>query len=180
MTNTGNLEATIGGWYEKMNIPHLPKDGRKWLADNVWWLSLVGAILSMLGLVAVVPLFLAAIAIGTIATVTIASVPTYSGLFWLSALITVISYVGTTILLFMAVNPLKIKAKRGWKLLFLSYLINFGLAVVSNLVAWSVIGVVSALVGAVIAGYFLYEVRDYFGAHHKLAAKKARHTPASH
>lgn len=172
MADTSNLEATIGGWYEKMNLPHLPKEAQKWLANNVWWLALVGAILSVLGLLAIVPLFLLSLSITTIAVGAVGAVG-YSGIFWLSALISVVSYVATTVLLFMAVNPLKTKAKRGWQLLFWSYLINFGLAVVSNLVVLNIVSVITSLIGAAIAGYFMYEIRGYFGAHHKVDAKKA-------
>jgi hypothetical protein len=170
MADTKDLEATIGGWYEAMKLPHLPKEGQKWLANNVWWLALIGAILSVLGLLAIVPLFLLAVGIGAaVSVVTVA----YSGLFWLSSLITVVAYIGTTILLIMAINPLKAKAKRGWQLLFWSYLINFAFAIVSGLIVFSVMSIVTSLIGAAIAGYFLYEIRGYFGAHHKHAKAEA-------
>ena len=37
------IEKTMAGWYG--NVPHLPPNIQKWLADNVWWLAGIGAIL---------------------------------------------------------------------------------------------------------------------------------------
>lgn len=172
MADARKLESTVEGWYKKANVPHLPKNGQKWLAENVWWLALLGAVLSVLGLFVVVPLFFAAIAITSIATSATfgySMVATgYAGLFWLSALISIASYVVTTVLLIMSISPLKVKAKKGWQLLFWSYLLNFGLAVVSDLVVVNIFGIIGAAIGAAIAGYFLFEIRDFFGAKHKV------------
>lgn len=169
--NTRKLETTVGGWYKAANVPHLPKNGQKWLAENVWWLALIGAVLSVLGLLAIFPLFLAAIAVTSIATTATLGYSVvgagYAGLFWLSALIGIVSYVATTILLIMSISPLKARAKKGWQLLFLSYLLNFALAVVSDLVVLNIFGIIGALIGAAIAGYFLFEIHEYFGAKHK-------------
>jgi len=166
-----NLEKTIAEWYK--SAPHLPKGGREWLADNVWWLALVGAILSVLGLFTIVPLFLAALAL-TAAVVPYA-VTYYQGAFgiaWLGFLISIVSYIATALLLAVAVKPLKVKSKKGWDFLFLSYVINFGLSVIGALVALNVFGVVGALIGAAIGGYFLFEIYEYFGVKHKSEPKK--------
>ncbi len=172
MTNLNKLESTVEGWYKSAGLPHLPKNGQQWLADNVWWLALLGAILSVLGLFVIVPFFLAAIAVTSIATTATLGysvvATTYGGLFWLSALVGIVSYVATTILLLMSVSPLKVKARKGWQLLFWSYLLNFALAVVSDILVLNLFGIVGALIGAAIAGYFLFEIHSFFGAKHKV------------
>lgn len=177
MASASNLETVIGGWYASAGLPHLPKSGQKWLGDNAWWLALIGAVFSVLGLIALVPLFLAALAITSIATTATlgysAVATTYSGLYWLAALISIVSYIATTVLLIMAISPLKVKAKRGWQLLFWSYLINFAFAVVSDLISLSIFGIIGAVIVTAIAGYFLFEIRGEFGAAKKLAKESA-------
>ncbi|MDB5183508.1 MAG: hypothetical protein JWO07_189 [Candidatus Saccharibacteria bacterium] len=179
MATASNLESTIGGWYK--SVPHLPKAGQEWLAENVWWLALIGAIVSVLGLLVVIPLFLGALALTSV--VTTANVGYgmygggYGGLYWLSTLISIVSYILTTVLLVMSVSQLKVHKKKGWTLLFWSYLISFVLAVVGDLVSLNIFSIVSSAIGAAIAGYFLYEIRSFFVAkphkntHEKAAAK---------
>ncbi len=47
MESLQKLEATVGEWYKGM--PHLPKNGQRWLAENAWWLVLIGVILGAIG-----------------------------------------------------------------------------------------------------------------------------------
>ncbi len=173
MDTVKNLEKTIGGWYK--NVPHLPKGGQQWLADNVWWLALVGAILSVLGLFVVIPALLIALAF-TSAVTTVTPYSVYysndvAGIVWLSLLVGLVSYIVTAVLLALAVNPLKAKSRKGWEFLFLSYLINFVLGVVSSLVLLNFSGIIGAAVGAAVGGYFLYEIHSHFVAKHKVAHK---------
>ena len=175
MTALGELETTLGGWYK--SAPHLPKNGQKWLADNLWWLALIGAVLSILGLLVVIPAFFATLAVTSYVT---GGVSTYysstyynslGGLYWLSLLVSLVSYIVTTILLALAVNPLKAKSKKGWEFLFWSYLANFAFSVVSAIVIVNIPGVIGSIIGVAVGGYFLFEVRSYFGAKHKVSAK---------
>jgi hypothetical protein len=172
MATVNDVEATIGGWYK--NVPHLPKSGQKWLADNVWWLAAIGAVLSVLGLIAIIPIIFTVLTVGSYVAMTsmyVPSVATYGGIFWLSIIISLASFVVTTILLLSSISPLKAQVKRGWRLLFLSYLVNFILSVVGALVSLAPFSVVGALVSAAIGGYFLFEIRPSFVTKHKVAAK---------
>lgn len=168
MATASNLESTIGGWYKK--APHLPKNAQKWLAENVWWLALIGAVLSVLGLFAIVPLLLVALSLSAAVTPYMSVYApgyAYAGLGWLSIMISSIGYIVTTILLVMAIGPLKERAKRGWNLLFWSFLINFALTIVADIVALNFLALVGALIGAAIGGYLLFEIHGYFGVKHK-------------
>lgn len=176
MKQMRELEKKLQAWYK--GAPHLPKEAQQWLADNVWWLALLGAVLSALGLFIVIPLLLAALALTTVVAPFATGYGYYPdaiGLGWLAAALSIGSYIATGVLLAMSVNPLKAKAKRGWELVFLSYLINFGLSIVGAVVTFSFFGVLGAVIGAAIGGYFLFEIYSYFGvktkAEHKVHAK---------
>lgn len=174
MKQVRELENKLHGWYK--GAPHLPKEAQHWLADNVWWLALIGAILSALGLFIVIPLLLAALALTTAVAPFAAGYgyyPDVIGLGWLATTLSLISYVATGILLAMSVSPLKVKAKKGWELVFLSYLVNFGLSILGAVVTFSIVGVFGAFIGAAIGGYFLFEIYSYFGAKAKAEPKVA-------
>ena len=82
MESIHKLENMIEGWLKP--LPHLPTQWRKWLADNLWWITLVGVVLSVIG---VIGLFIAMlIAIPLIGTTTslysaygITTTQTYTG-----------------------------------------------------------------------------------------------------
>jgi hypothetical protein len=164
-----NVESTVGSWYK--NVPHLPKTGQKWLADNIWWLSLIGAVLGVIALAALIPALLAVFAVtSTVSTLAVGYAPAYAaytGVSWLSILLSIVGYIFTTVLLVAAINPLKAGKKKGWTLLFWSYLLNFVFAVVSDLVGLNIFSIVSAAIGAAITGYFLFEIHGYFVTKHK-------------
>jgi hypothetical protein len=170
MIKTDELESTIGKYYK--NVPHLPKEARTWLADNVWWLAWIGAALSIVGLVVVIPAFLAAVSLTTY--VSSVYTPYYNaagGLGWFSLVVSLIGYVVTTALLIAAVKPLKAQSKKGWTFIFWSYITNFILNIVSAVVVFSFYNIFTSIVSAAIAGYFLYEIRSHFVTHHKAAHK---------
>ena len=48
METLHKLEDTIEGWLKP--LPHLPEDWRKWIANNSWWITLIGVIISAFGI----------------------------------------------------------------------------------------------------------------------------------
>lgn len=159
------IETQLGEWYSK--VPHLPKDARKWLTDNIWWLALIGVVISVLGLLAVIPMLL--IVMG-LATAAVGVMPTGLGGYygavttigWLGTFLTLVQYVFSTLLLALAVAPLKDRARRGWLLLFWSYLANFAFTVLGALVVLNFSSIVMTVISAAIGAYFLFEIRDHF------------------
>jgi hypothetical protein len=172
MESVNELEKTVAQWYK--NVPHLPKEFTKWLADNIWWLVVIGVVLAVLGLLALIPLAL--FSLGLSAGVN-AIYPTYTaggfGLVWMGVLLSLVSLVVVTVLEAMAISPLKSKAKKGWTLLFIVAVVNALFSVLSNVVDLNFFGIVMAVVVVAIHGYFLFEIRSYFAVAHKSVHKSA-------
>ncbi len=173
MDYVNKLEKTLAVWYK--DVPHLPKNARTWVVENIWWMSLVGVVLLVCGLFVIIPLLFTALALSSTASVVSPYVPYYQntlGFAWVALLVNVISYVATAILLANAVTPLKEKSKKGWNLIFLSYVISFVLNIVSAVMMYSVFNVFGAIFSAAIGGYFLFEIRDHYVAKHHVVAHK--------
>lgn len=126
------LELKVAGWLRE--VPHLPISAQTWLASNVWWLALVGGIVSaitavvmVIGLIVALPLLSFAIFFGV------------HGIWWLiKTLIALVFVAAAAIILLDAYQPLRRLAKKGWVLLFLLLLINVVSTAVGALTANSV------------------------------------------
>lgn len=161
-----SLEVALGRIYK--NTPHLPIGARKWLGDNVWWIALIGAVLSVLSLVVLIPLTLAALGLGILVTL-----GGYNyGANGLIALISLTSLVVTTVLMVIAISPLKVKAKKGWTLLFISALVSLALSAVIALLTVDIFSLLMTALWAAVAGYFLFEIHGEFGVKHVAKNKK--------
>jgi uncharacterized membrane protein YhaH (DUF805 family) len=170
------LEKIVAGWLRP--LPNLPKSGQKWLAENVWWLALISAILTGISIL----LSLGAIATYASYSASLASVGAYSyiaaasyGSGWIiSAIVTLIFSVIIVLLTALAVNPLKAMKNRGWQLLFVIYLVSAVEVVVNAVLSYSVIGfifgIIFGAIGLAIGGYFLLQIKSYFGS-----TAKAKH-----
>ena len=165
MESIKQLEKTIEGWLKP--IPHLPVTWRKWLGLNVWWITLVGVILSALGILGLIGSLFAAMSIFGVATGIYGYVaPVYTGWWVLASIVSLAFMVVTVSITAMAISPLKIQKRKGWDLLFLVFIINVVSAVVSAILNFSVISFVGSLIGAAIgaaiSAYFLFEIRSQF------------------
>jgi uncharacterized membrane protein YhaH (DUF805 family) len=171
----GKLEKIVLGWTK--SVPHLPVVAQKWLGTNVWWIALVGAILS-----AIAVLFALT---GLFALMAIVGAPSnayyvyggYTGTAILSGVISLIFLAANGLLLALAVNPLKAKQKKGWVLLFLTLLVEALSVVVNAVLSFSVLGFIMAILfGAIalaIGAYFVFEIHSQFGHTPKATIKKA-------
>jgi len=171
------LEHTVAGWLKK--VPHLPVAGQKWLADNIWWITIVSAIVASIAvIVGIVGVFTILSLLSAVTTYAYAYGLTnaYTGWTLISALISLLLLALTTIVLWVAVKPLQNKTKKGWTLLFIVLLLEAVGIVVNNVLSLNVFTIVFGLIfgaiGLAIGAYFLFEIRDQF-AHQTKAAKKA-------
>ncbi len=176
MDTVRNLEKQAAGWYKQ--LPHLPAEVRAWLANNAWWLVLVGVVLLGLSLFALIPLVLTALGLSAILGASLLGSYGYTnGMAWISTLFALVTAVVTLVLFILAVSPLKAKSKKGWSLLFLSLLVALVFDLASDVVNLSIFGIVTSLLWAAVEGYFLFEIRDEFGR--KVAPKHAADAPAA-
>lgn len=158
------IERKLLEWTK--NVPHLPAGGRRWLGENVWWIALVGAILSAIGALFSVIAVLGLLSIvGTVAaTYYVAS--TFTAWAIVTNLVNLVFVVLGMALLFMAVKPLQLKQKKGWVLLFASWLLSIVSVVVSAILTLNpftfIANILFGAVGLAISGYFLFEIHSQF------------------
>ncbi len=161
MTFIGDAESKIAQWLKV--VPDLPKEGQKWLAENVWWLVLISVILLAISVPFTIGAILLALAI---------SVGTYyasvvHGGGW--ALVTAISLLFSLVILVLeasAISPLKAHARKGWYLMFLVLLVGAVEVVVNAFVDFNAFSFIfSILFGGLwlaVGAYFLFQIRSYF------------------
>jgi hypothetical protein len=155
MQQVEKIEKMVATWMKDM--PHLPKGLTKWLAENAWWLVIIGVVLSVLSLLmALTALTVGSVVLGTLGAAAL------GGTLFVGALISLVGSAASAVIEGLAISPLKVMNKKGWDLLFLSVLVGFAGAVVSSLIGMNIMGVVWAAVAAAISFYVLLEVKPYF------------------
>lgn len=183
METVHKLETTVASWYK--GAPHLPKAGREWLGKNVWWIVLIGVVLSVFWAVTAISGLLFA---GAVLTSVGGAYGVYGGYAsqavalggqaLLAGWLAIIALVAEVVLGGLAIAPLKNGKKKGWTLLFVSVLLQAVLAVVTFVFTFSLGSLLGGALGVVVGLYFLFEIRDQFGvasaAHHAAPAKHAK------
>ena len=170
MESLKNLETMVASWYK--SAPRLPKNGQKWLAENAWWLTLVGVILGTMGIISVL---MATLVAGTILVGVGGAVgAAVGGIAFVAVLLSLAFAIVDMIIAAMAISPLKAMQKKGWSLLFLVALVNVLSLLVTFLFQLNLFGLLWGLLFAAVGGYFLFEVRDYFSGIKSSPAKKAK------
>jgi hypothetical protein len=170
------IEKMIAGWLK--NVPHLPVDGKKWLATNVWWLALIGAILTGISLlVAITGLVSLLSIVGTyVATYYVSQA--VSGWAIMTTIVSIIFMAAAVTLLAMAITPLKEMKKKGWVLLFMVFLLEAVSLIVSAVLTLNVAAaIISLLFGGIflaIIGYFLFEIHGQFALPKNSTKKSAK------
>lgn len=175
MEYISKLEKLVLGWAK--DVPHLPVAGQKWLGANVWWIALIGAIIS--GIATLISLGAITALIGTLGAPSSAYYVTsdYTSLAIMTALVSLIFIVANGVLLALAVKPLRNMQKKGWVLLFLTLLVQVVSVLVRAVLTFSVVGfivgIIFGAVGLAITAYFLSEIHGQFGHRARTTAKKA-------
>lgn len=162
METIHKLETTVAKWYKSM--PHLPKGGRDWIAQNVWWIVLIGVILGALGVVALFSTLL-------LGTVFLGGLLGGYGLVagaaaTIAVFVSLAFSIATIVIDGLAIQPLKRMQKRGWELLFITALISVVSLLAHLILNHSFSGFVSGVIGLLIGGYLLFEIRDHFPQKH--------------
>lgn len=173
------LETTVGGWVK--NVPHLPASAQKWLGQNIWWIVLIGAILSGITLLFAIGALFTLIALLGAVTASVYGPYAAAGVTGLTIFAAVVSLaflVIRVILMALAVKPLKALEKKGWVLLFLIWLLQAVSVVASAILNFSIVGFLTGIifgaVGLAISGYLLFEIHGQFA--HTVRSTKAKKT----
>jgi hypothetical protein len=167
MESLRNLETMVASWYK--DVPHMPKYGQKWLAENAWWLVLVAVILGSFGIFIVLGgMLLAGSLLAGYGGPVGAAI---GGLAFLIVAVSMAFAVVDMVISAIAISPLKAMQKRGWSLMFLAALINLLSLLVTFLFQLNLMSLIWGLLFSAVGGYFLFEVRDHF--HAERTAKKA-------
>lgn len=151
------------------DLPHFPKSLRDWVGENAWWIVIIGVVL---GGISILSSLFAATLFGPFLVMYAGGVGGgYAAtLVGISGLISLAVLIVTVVVEAMAISPLKAKQKRGWNLIFLSWLIGVAgslVGIVMNVLAGGNIfaavgGLVWTALFAAIGAYVLFEFRSYY------------------
>lgn len=152
------VENWLAGLYK--NLPALPEGLRRWLANNAYWLALIGGLLGLLsawGMWQV--LQQTENVLISMYTYGVAYGQDYRVAIWVTLITTVVQ----SVLLLMAYNGLRAQSKKGWNMLFYVGLLSVVTIVAYLLTATYGVGnAIGSLIGMAISFYFLFQIRGYF------------------
>lgn len=149
------LEEAIGKLFKR--VPHLPRESRDWIADNLWWLVIIGLVLSSFAVLGLVLQLL-----GTSLYMGLTNDIVTGGAAFVATLVS-LAVIGFAVALeAMAIKPLRQKRRYGWELLFVVGLVLLVEALIGALISNSLSGLLNSLITAFIGFYMLFETRDYF------------------
>lgn len=181
MDSVHKIEGAVAKWFK--DVPHLPAEAQKWLADNAWWLVIIGIVLGGVGIFSLLSVVLLAglglgLAGGALAGGAGAAAGlAFGGFVVLITLATLAVSVIELVIMIMSVSPLKARRKKGWDLLFLLAVINVVTGVVFGLLSMNLMGIILGILWSAVGAYFLFEIRSHFEgakpAAKKIATKKA-------
>ena len=164
MEQVSKLERMIIGWLK--DVPHLPASVRKWLGINVWWIVVIAVVLSaiaVLGLLSALFTNLAALS-GPGAAYYVSA--TLAGWLVVTTAVGLFFTIVELILMGMAITPLKERRKKGWVLLFATWLVAVVAMVVGAILTLNPLGFIGNLIfGTIwvgITGYVLFEMHGQF------------------
>lgn len=160
MEQISKLEDKIAPLFKDM--PRLPLHTREWLAMNIWWITLVGVIITAIAVVGLLSVtVLAGVFLGFVGGIAGAAV---GGVLFIAALFSISFLVVMVLLGILAVNPLRELQKKGWTLLFVVLLLRAAELVVSFLFKFNLISLIWGLLVTAIGLYLLFEIRSLFKA----------------
>lgn len=150
-----SVSTTVAKWMK--DVPHLPKGFTKWLAENSWWLTIVGVVISVFGVFGL----LVAMTAGS-ALLVVVGAPALGGMFFISSLVSLIGIGISVVAEVMAITPLKAMKKRGWDLMFFVLLVSVAMGILGSLLSANVGGILLGIIAAAIGAYVLLELKHYF------------------
>jgi len=176
MELVAKLERIVQEWYK--NMPHLPDVARKWLADNVWWIAAVAAVLAGIGALSSLSGVFGGLSTLSSPVVSYYASSSFVTLMVIHSLVSLIFLALECAIFAYAVRPLKERQKKGWVLLFASLLLGAVALVVNAVLVFNPFGFVMQLIFSAlwwaIGTYFVFEIRDQFAHLERSAGVKSK------
>lgn len=148
MDHASALESWLAPIFAQ--APHIPAGGRKVISDILPWLSLVFGILGIIGLLSLGGL-----------SMWISPYMMLSGVFHsISLILTLILGLLSSILTFVAFNPLLAKKKKGWNYSFYALIVSAVSTLIHLIFMYS--GGLGSIIGIIIGAYLLFEIREMY------------------
>lgn len=173
------LERTVLGWLK--SVPHLPATVQKWLGDNVWWIALIGAILTGISVLWLIVSVFSNLSALTSPIISYYASTTFVTLVIIKSLVALVFTALECVLLAVAVTPLKAKQKKGWVLLFAVLLIGAISAVVSAILTFNpfsfVTNIIFSALWLAVGAYFVFEIHGQFAHVERSKGVKAKVPP---
>lgn len=169
------LERTVLGWIK--GIPHLPANVRKWLGTNIWWIVVISVVLGGIGLLGLLMTLFGTIA--TLGTPFAAYYVSSTFIAWtiVTTIVSLVFLALEVLLLAFAITPLKEKQKKGWVLLFATWLLGAIAVVVNAILTLNpltfVVNIIFGVLWLAVTGYFLFEIHNQFAHTEKSKGVKA-------
>lgn len=158
------LERTVKGWLK--DVPHLPVSVRQWLGENIWWLVVIGTVLTGIAVLGLIGSLFTNI--GVLSTPAASFYASTTFITWLiiNAIVALIFTAIEFVLMVNAISPLKAKQKKGWVLLFATWLVGIVAMVVGAILTLNPLSFIGNLIfGAIwvaLTGYILFEIHGEF------------------
>ena len=157
-------EHVMEDWFKK--VPHLPYDARKWLGDNLWWMVVVLAVLTAIGVLGLVLATISSLVLLLNPYVTFYAPAGLAAIVMVRTIVSLIFAIALCFLLAFAATPLKEKREKGWYLMFGGIILCAVLAAVTAVLTLNVFTflahIVVSAVWLLLISYILFEVRPEF------------------
>lgn len=161
-TQPAGWEQWFDTTFNKKAPFQFPDNIKDWLANNSWWLVLVGAGLSVLGILgAYSSLNMADKMITSYGLRSEVGMAVNANAVYLSILASIVS----AVLLFMASSKLKLHQKAGWNLLYYNFLLGLAVSLVTMVLyaSYDLVGrVLGFVIGMAIGAFILFQIRSRF------------------
>jgi len=158
------LEHTLLGWLKE--VPHLPRDVRKWLGDNLWWIVAIVAVGTAIAVFSLVLAVLNNLSMLGSPVATYYASATFVAFESVKTSVSLIFTALGCILLALAVAPLREKHKKGWMLLFAAWIVSAVAVVIGAIITLNPFAFFTNIIfGAlwlIIELYFIFEVHGQF------------------
>lgn len=160
METVKKLEGMMAEWFK--GLPHLPIEISSWIVKNIWWLVTIGVILSVFGILSLIGATFLAGSVWMAYPFSGYATGYAFGAATISAVISLLFMGAETVIMAMAISPLKAVMRKGWTMLFITSLLQVASVVVAFVLSFSVSGLIGGLLGAAVGLYFLFNIRDKY------------------